>query len=101
MVLNYVKSSSAVEPVALDTTSSETTVFIRKNIKLVTVEDPEGNESQVWQYDEAQLTKAEYALYSANLETEVAVAELSESTDQSFLDIEEAIAELADIVIGE
>ena len=32
MKLNYVKSSSSVKPDLIDTTSSKTTVYIRKNI---------------------------------------------------------------------
>ena len=101
MEIKYTTSSSNEEPVLLDTTSSETHVYIRRNVKLVTKTDAEGNEYQEYEYEEAQLTKAEYAAYTASIETDLALAELAELMEQDKLDMELAIAELAESLITE
>lgn len=55
------------KPHAIDTTSSPSTVYLRKNISQVNVKS--GEETiKAWQYDEAQLTLEEYAQYQAELE---------------------------------
>ena len=48
--------------------SSSTTVYQRRNIERVTNTDPEtGNTYEEWQYEERELTKAEYeTLTTAN-----------------------------------
>lgn len=76
MKLNYIKSQSSVKPDLIDTTSSKTSVYIRRNIiekeKVVENTDSEnGNTTSTvvfYEYDEAKLTKEEYQEYLKELE---------------------------------
>ena len=63
MNLYFKKSQSTVKPELVDTTSSKKVVYIRQNI-VGTVVD----ETTFYEYDEAKLTKAEYAEYLKELE---------------------------------
>ena len=63
MNLYFKKSQSTVKPELVDTTSSKKVVYIRQNI-VETVVD----ETAFYEYDEAKLTKAEYAEYLQELE---------------------------------
>ena len=68
MKLNYVKSSSAVKPDLIDTTSSKTTVYIRQNIVEVEKTNESDNTSTTfYEYEEAKLTKQEYQEYLKEL----------------------------------
>lgn len=71
MKLNYVKSQSSVKPDLVDTTSSKTTVYLRKNIIEVERNDMNDDSSAsttFYEYDEAKLTKKEYQEYLKELE---------------------------------
>ena len=69
MKLNYVKSQSSVKPELVDTTSSKTTVYIRKNIvENKKTYEMSGKETVFYEYEEAKLTKAEYKEYLKELE---------------------------------
>ena len=69
MKLNYVKSSSSVKPDLIDTTSSKTTVYIRKNIiEKERIDNETGDSTTYYEYDEAKLTKEEYQEYLKELE---------------------------------
>ena len=69
MKLNYVKSQSSVKPDLIDTTSSKTTVYIRKNIiKKERIDKETGDSTTYYEYDEAKLTKKEYQEYLKELE---------------------------------
>ena len=69
MKLNYVKSQSSVKPELVDTTSSKTTVYIRKNIvENKKTDEMSGKETVFYEYEEAKLTKAEYKEYLKELE---------------------------------
>ena len=69
MKMNYAKSESAIKPELIDTTSSETTVYIRKNIIEKERMDKETGESTPhYEYDEAKLTNEEYQEYLKELE---------------------------------
>ena len=69
MKLNYIKSQSSVKPDLIDTTSSKTTVYIRKNIIEKERMDKEtGDSTTYYEYDEAKLTKEEYQEYLKELE---------------------------------
>ena len=64
MRLNWNKSESTVYPELIDTTSSKTTVYLRKNVAEKQVDDDMSGESYtMYEYDEAKLTKAEYKQY--------------------------------------
>ena len=69
MKLNYVKSSSSVKPELVDTTSSKTTAYLRKNIiEKERVDEETGESTPYYEYDEAKLTKEEYQEYLKELE---------------------------------
>lgn len=69
MKLNYIKSQSVNYPDLVDTTSSKTVVYLRKNIIELTNYDVESNENvSYYEYEEAKLTKEEYELYLKELE---------------------------------
>ena len=69
MQLNYVKSQSSVKPELIDTTSSKSTVYLRKNIVEVERNDMNDDISTTfYEYDEAKLTKEEYQEYLKELE---------------------------------
>ena len=75
MKLKYVKSQSSVKPDLVDTTSSQTTVYVRRNIveKEKTVENTNSEDNDAtsttvfYEYDEAKLTKEEYQEYLKEL----------------------------------
>ena len=69
MKMNYAKSESTIKPELIDTISSKTTVYIRKNIIEKERMDKEtGNSMAYYEYEEAKLTKAEYQEYLKELE---------------------------------
>lgn len=62
--LNYYKSESDIMPEELDTSSSPTTVYLRKNIRAEERKDPETGEARtVFVYDEAKMPRLEYVDY--------------------------------------
>jgi len=80
MNIQYNKSQSDTRPVEVDTESSKVSVYLRKNIEEKTVKDPVTDEDRTYfEYDEAILTKNEYALYQETVETQLAIAELAEA----------------------
>ena len=59
--MTYYKATSNDYPQLVDITSSPTTVYLRKNIKAVEVEDEmTGSNRTEYHYDEAAVTKDEY-----------------------------------------
>lgn len=69
MKLNFIKSQSSVKPDLVDTTSSKSTVYIRKNIVESTrTDEMSGEEIVFYDYEEAKLTNEEYAEYLKELE---------------------------------
>ena len=67
--MNYVKSESTIKPELIDTISSKTTVYIRKNIiEKERIDNETGVSTTYYEYDEAKLTKAEYKEYLKELE---------------------------------
>lgn len=67
MKLDFRKSQSSIYPDLVDTTSSKTTVYIRQNVHEITNTDEFGNESVIYEYDEAKLTKDQYEEYLKEL----------------------------------
>lgn len=62
--LNYYKSESDTMPEEIDTSSSPTTVYLRKNIHAEERKDPETGETRtVFVYDEAKMPRQEYVDY--------------------------------------
>lgn len=56
-------------PAEVDAVSSPTTVYLRKNIKQITQTDENGESVQLWEYDEREMSVAEYSDMLASLET--------------------------------
>lgn len=52
--------TQAEKPAELDTASSPTTVYQRRNIKAAVHEDGQGQQVQGWEYEERQLGADEY-----------------------------------------
>lgn len=62
--LNYYKSESDAMPIEIDTVSSPTTVYLRKNIRAEERQDIEtGTTRMVYVYDEATIPRDEYNAY--------------------------------------
>ena len=81
MILNWHKSESSVYPELVDTTSSNVVVYLRKNVVEKQVKDEiTGETHTMYEYDEAKLTKAEYAEYLKNPELQ-SVMELTEKVN--------------------
>lgn len=55
-----ITGSQTEQPAEIDKTSSPTTVYLRKNIEQVEKEDTNGEKVTLWQYDEREMTTAEY-----------------------------------------
>ena len=65
MILNYTKSQSSIKPELIDTTSSKTTVYLRKNIIEINKDDE--SSTTFYEYKEAKLTKKKYDQYLKEL----------------------------------
>lgn len=63
MKLNFIKSQSSVKPELIDTTSSKKVVYIRQNIT-----ECVSDNVTFYEYEEAKLSKEEYAEYLKELE---------------------------------
>ncbi len=70
--MNYriVEGFQPEKPQEIDEESSKTTVYLRRNIQQVPNDDINGNITSGfhWKYEEAQLTKEEYNIYSDLIE---------------------------------
>lgn len=69
MELIWYKSHSTTKPIELDTQSSPTTVYFRKNVVEIEIEDEEGKKYTEYEYDEAKLSKVDYAIYLGDVNT--------------------------------
>lgn len=88
ILYSHHEGSQAVKPLALDTASSKTAVYLRKNIEQITRTDPMTGESMtLWSYDEAKLTPAEYEQYKSE-----AAAELIAKVGEDNLSLMDALA---------
>ena len=56
-----VHGSQAEQPPEFDTTSSPTTVYQRRNVKRVIIENGDGTKSELWEYEERKMTREEYS----------------------------------------
>lgn len=63
IIYKHIEGSQTERPLEVDTTSSKTVVYLRKNIERVEKEDEQGNKYELWEYDEAQLTPDEYSIF--------------------------------------
>jgi len=84
------KAESAERPVELDTTSSKTVNYVRKNITEVEREQPDGSKMTMYEYDELAVLKADWELFETVSDTATRIS-----------DAEDAIIELASLIGGE
>ena len=56
-------------PADVDAASSPTTVYLRRNVKQITQTDEDGESVQMWEYEEREMTMAEYSDMLASLES--------------------------------
>ncbi len=87
--MNWKKTESAERPAELDTTSSKTVNYVRKNIAEAEREQPDGSKMTMYEYDELEVPKADWLLFN----------ELSESATR-ITDVEDAVIELAEMIGG-
>ena len=92
MQLNWKHVESTVKPAEMDTDSSPTTAYVRKNIKFRY--DGEGDDRhRVYHYDEAQMELDEYAIYigEQNFETNAKIIELISAMQAEITKISEKL----------
>ena len=62
------EGTQEVAPAPVNLDWSEVLVYLHRNVERVTKEDPVSGETyEVWQYEEAVLSRADYAIYLAEL----------------------------------
>ena len=62
--MQWIKSESTVMPETVDTTSSKTTVYLRRGIEeKQRTDETSGDEMMYYEYEEAKMTRAEYEEY--------------------------------------
>ena len=88
MELVYHKSHSSEYPELVDTTSSKTSVYLRKNVQPYEIDAPEGDKITGYEYDECILTKEEYSLY-----------QVEQQANTNTTELQLAIAELAELIL--
>lgn len=93
MKLEFYKSSSSVKPELIDTTSSKKVVYIRQNIVEV-----QKDGITLFEYDEAKLTKSEYAEYLKELEA-TEISETIENLKAENKQLSEQVDMLTDCVL--
>ena len=57
-----VQGSQETQPAEFDTTSSPTTVYQRRNVQRVTVNNADGTKAELWEYGERTMSREEYAV---------------------------------------
>lgn len=95
-----VQGSQPERPAEVDTTSSASTVYQRRNIEQITVENGDGTTTELWQYEEREMTREEYFILSAaesasklaDLETAMCEADMANAEWQA--EVETALCEL-------
>lgn len=66
------EGSQEEKPKTIDTTSSSSVVYLRKNIRQITkVDEVSGEEITLWQYEEAVISHNEYDEYAASQQAKV------------------------------
>lgn len=89
MNIKWLKSSSTVKPKEVDYESSPDTIYLHRKITEKVIEEEGGGSHILYEYEEAKLTPAEYAVFAAK-----------QSRDDN-LAIMEALADLFEIIGGE
>ena len=96
MTLEWYQSESTVKPNEICLDWSPKTVYLHRNIRLEEREDIDGRKYDMWVYDEAKLTRADYAIYAAEQNAADLIDAEQEITDQD-LALIEAEQEITDM----
>ena len=65
-----VQGSQAEKPQEFDTTTSAVLVYQRRNIERVTAKDADGKTAELWEYEEREMSREEYAIVRAEAQQE-------------------------------
>lgn len=84
MSIEYISSSSTVEPQKLDDKSSTSIIYVRKNITAREEEQSDGSVVTYYDYDEAKIDKNDWKYLASILELE----NNQETQDNLLLDID-------------
>ena len=85
MNIKWFKTESTIRPQEIDTLSSPTTVYLRKNIQEIEKKDFNEQKTIIYEYDEAALTITEYQIYLIEKQN----SEIDYITMMSGIDLEE------------
>lgn len=80
IVWRRVRGSQDERPEAIDKTSSDVYVYLRRNIHRVAVPQDRGLPVLLWEYEEAAVTYADYAKYDT-IATELLQAEIADQEE--------------------
>lgn len=84
---NWTKTRSTVKPESIDATSSQDTVYVRKNI--VEVEVGEGDQKvTMYEYDEKKMTREEFVAYADLIDTAMETLNNRKSIEHNRADID-------------
>ena len=73
-----VHGSQVEQPPEFDTASSPTTVYQRRNIQRVIIENIDGTKSELWEYDERTMSHDEYAVIAEIIKTQKDIAAIED-----------------------
>lgn len=88
MILEWYQSESTVKPDEICLDWSPKTVYLHRNIRQEDREDIDGVKVKMWVYDEAKLSRADYAIYAAEQNTNDIIAAEQDITDHDLALIE-------------
>lgn len=96
MNIEWYKSESTAKPAAICLDWSPRNVYLHRNIRQEEREDIDGQTVTMWVYEEAKLSRADYAIYAAAQTAEDIIAAEQEITEQD-LSMMEAEQEITDL----
>lgn len=87
------QGTQAEKPAILDTASSPSTVYLRKNIVQKTVKEQDNTKHKVWEYDEVAFSVSDYEREPAAINEMAALIEQAEESQSNTAEILLAQAE--------
>lgn len=96
MNIEWYQSESTVKPAEVCLDWSPRNVYLHRNIRQEEREDIDGQTVTMWVYEEAKLSRADYAIYAAEQNTNDIIAAEQEITEQD-LSMMEAEQEITDL----
>lgn len=96
MTLEWYQSESTIKPDEICLDWSPKNVYLHRNIRLEEREEIDGRKYDMWVYEEAKLSRADYAIYAAEHNTNDIIAAEQEITEQD-LSMMEAEQEITDL----